>query len=408
MMTLHLPVLDYDPAFSIEAPETFRGKFYGLGADGTVGANKNSIKIIGENTDNYAQGYFVYDSKKSGSITISHLRFGPKPIKSTYLIKQANFIACHQQFFLEKMDMLDDAVEGATFLLNTQVPTDAVWDSLPEKAQKDIIRKKMKLYAIDAYKVAHETGMGGRLNTIMQTCFFAISNILSKEESISLIKNTVKKTYGVKGDKVVQMNYAAIDATVDNLFEIKIPSEVTSSFSLPPVVSDRAPEFIQNVTAPIIAGKGDDLPVSKMPIDGTYPSGSAKWEKRNIALEVPVWDEEVCIQCNKCVFVCPHAAIRAKIYDDSLAAKAPETFKHTKYRSKEYGEGLAYTLQTAVEDCTGCGLCVDVCPAKNKKEVKLKAINMAPQIPLRELKELTGTSSLNCLNSTEQKLKSVM
>jgi pyruvate-ferredoxin/flavodoxin oxidoreductase len=376
--------LVYDPDFSIEAARTFRGKFYGLGADGTVGANKNSIKIIGENTENYAQGYFVYDSKKSGSITVSHLRFGPQPIKSTYLIKQANFIACHQQFFLEKMDMLDDAVESATFLLNTQVPTDAVWDSLPEKAQLDIIRKKMKLYAIDAYKVAHETGMGGRLNTIMQTCFFAISNILPREESISLIKDAVKKTYGSKGDKVVQMNYAAIDKTVENLFEIEVPAEASSSYSLPPVVSHLAPEFIQNVTAPIIAGKGDDLPVSRMPIDGTYPSGSARWEKRNIALDVPVWDEEVCIQCNKCVFVCPHATIRAKIYDETLAANAPATFKSTRYRSKEYGEGLAYTLQTAVEDCTGCGLCVDVCPAKNKKEVKLKAINMAPQVPLRE------------------------
>ena len=376
--------LDFDPAFSIEPPETFRGKFYGLGADGTVGANKNSIKIIGENTENHAQGYFVYDSKKSGSITVSHLRFGPKKIKSTYLVKQANFIACHQQVFLEKMDMLEDAVEGATFLLNTQVPEEAVWDSLPEKVQRDIISKKMKLYAIDAYKVANETGMGGRLNTIMQTCFFAISNILPKEESISLIKNTVKKTYGAKGDKVVQMNFNAIDKTVENLFEIKVPGKITSSYIMPPVVSANAPQFIQEVTAPIIAGKGDDLPVSKMPIDGTYPSASARWEKRNIALEVPVWDTEVCIQCNKCVIVCPHATIRAKIYDESLAANAPQTFKSTKYRSKEYGEGLAYSLQVAVEDCTGCGLCVDVCPAKNKKEVKLKAINMAPQIPLRE------------------------
>jgi len=379
-----LTSLDFDVNFSIEPPETFRGKFYGLGADGTVGANKNSIKIIGENTDNYAQGYFVYDSKKSGSITISHLRFGPKPIKSTYLVKQANFIACHQQVFLEKMDMLEDAIEGATFLLNTQVPREAVWDSLPEKAQHDIINKKLKLYAIDAYKVANETGMGGRLNTIMQTCFFAISNILPKEEAIALIKNAVKKTYGTKGDKVVQMNFNAIDRTLENLYEITVPGKITSSYTLPPVVSAKAPEFIQKVTAPIIAGKGDNLPVSLMPVDGTYPSASARWEKRNIALDVPVWDSEVCIQCNKCVIVCPHATIRAKIYDEALAANAPETFKSTKYKSKEYGEGLAYSLQVAVEDCTGCGLCVEVCPAKNKKEVKLKAINMAPQIPLRE------------------------
>ena len=376
--------LDFDPNFSVEAPETFRGKFYGLGADGTVGANKNSIKIIGEGTDYYAQGYFVYDSKKSGSVTVSHLRFGPKPIKSTYLINKANFIACHQQVFLEKMDMLEDAVEGATFLLNTKVPKESVWDSLPEKVQKDLIEKKMKLYIIDAYKVAQETGMGVRINTIMQTCFFAISNIFPKDKAIGLIKDSIKKTYGAKGDKIVQMNFDAVDKTLDNLFEVPVPNKITSKSQLQPPVIPNAPEFVREVLGKIIAGKGDLVPVSKMPVDGTYPSASARWEKRNIALEVPVWDPETCIQCNKCVMVCPHATIRAKVYEEKYLEGAPATFKSTKFKAKDYGEGLLYTIQVAVEDCTGCGLCVDVCPAKNKKETKLKAINMAEQLPLRE------------------------
>ncbi|MGE5436489.1 MAG: pyruvate:ferredoxin (flavodoxin) oxidoreductase [Syntrophothermus sp.] len=397
--------LDFDPNFFIEAPETFRGKFYGLGADGTVGANKNSIKIIGENTDNFAQGYFVYDSKKSGSTTTSHLRFGPKPIKSTYLINQANFIACHQQVFLEKIDMLADAVEGATFLLCTFEPKEKVWDSLPQKVQQDLISKKMKLYAIDAYKVAQENGMGGRLNTIMQTAFFAISNILPKDESIALIKKAVKKTYGNKGEKVVEMNFKAIDATIENLFEIPIPATATSTFELPPVVSDKAPFFVKNLTAELIAGRGDMVPVSKMPIDGTYPTGTAAWEKRNIALDVPVWDMATCIQCNKCVIVCPHAAIRAKIYDEKLTANKPETFKVMNFKGKEYGEGLAYSLQVAVEDCTGCGLCVDVCPAKNKAEVKRKAINMEPQTPIRETERANWDFFLSIPEFDRTKLK---
>ncbi|MCX8009600.1 MAG: 2-oxoacid:acceptor oxidoreductase family protein, partial [Ignavibacteria bacterium] len=291
--------LEFDPSFSIEPPETFRGKFYGLGADGTVGANKNSIKIIGEETDNYAQGYFVYDSKKSGSITISHLRFGPKPIKSTYLVSKANFIACHQQVFLEKMDMTEDAVEGAIFLLNTQTPKDKVWDTLPEKMQRDLINKKMKLFVIDAYKVAEQTGMGVRINSIMQTCFFAISNIIPRDQAIEKIKDAIKKTYGSKGDKIVQMNWDSVDQTLANLFEVEIPDKVTSKIKLPPVVSDLAPDFVKDVTAMIIAGKGDELPVSKMPCDGTWPTATAMWEKRNIALEIPVWDEAICIQCNK-------------------------------------------------------------------------------------------------------------
>ncbi len=376
--------LDFDHSFSVEAPETFKGKFYGLGADGTVGANKNSIKIIGEGTDYFAQGYFVYDSKKSGSTTVSHLRFGPKEIKSTYLINRANFIACHQQVFLEKMDMLKDAVEGATFLLNTKVSKEEVWDSLPEKVQKDLIEKKMKLYIIDAYKVGDETGMGVRINTIMQTCFFAISNIFSKEEAIGLIKNSIKKTYGAKGDKIVQMNFNAVDKTLANLFEVEVPKKMTSKIQLQPAVSGNAPKFVHEVTARIIAGDGDNIPVSKMPIDGTYPVATSQCEKRNIALEVPVWDMDVCIQCNKCVIVCPHATIRAKVFDEKLAANAPSTFKYTKFKSKDYGDGMAYSLQVAVEDCTGCALCVDVCPAKNKQETRLKAINMAEQLPLRD------------------------
>ena len=377
--------IDYDEQFSVEDKETFRGKFYGLGADGTVGANKNSIKIIGEGTDNFAQGYFVYDSKKSGSTTVSHLRFGPKPIKSSYLIHKADFIACHQQGFLEKMDMLEDAAEGATFLLNTQIPPDGVWDSLPEKVQKDLINKKMSLYVIDAYKVAGDTGMGVRINTIMQTCFFAISKIFPKDEAIAMIKNSIKKTYGTKGDKIVQMNFNAVDQTLENLHEVKIPETLTSKKKLQAaVIGDNIPEFVQEVTAQIIAGYGDQIPVSKMPIDGTFPVGTAAFEKRNIALEVPVWDDEVCIQCNKCVIVCPHATIRAKVFDEKELKNAPSTFKFTKYKSKDYGEGMMYSLQVAVEDCTGCGICVDICPAKNKKETKLKAINMHDQIPLRE------------------------
>ncbi|MCL5028360.1 MAG: pyruvate:ferredoxin (flavodoxin) oxidoreductase [Bacteroidetes bacterium] len=397
--------LDFDPSFSVEAPETFRGKFYGLGADGTVGANKNSIKIIGEGTDYFAQGYFVYDSKKSGSTTTSHLRFGPKEIISTYLIDKANFIACHQQVFLEKMDLLKDAIEGATFLLNTSVPKEEVWDSLPEKIQKDLIEKKLKFYAVDAYKVASETGMGQRINTIMQTCFFAISKIFPKEEAINMIKNSIKKTYGAKGDKIVQMNFNAVDQSLANLFEIKVPEKITSKIQFLPAVAENAPEFIQEVTAKMIAGDGDLIPVSKMPIDGTYPVGTAMWEKRNIALEVPVFDPEVCIQCNKCVIVCPHASIRAKVYDEKLLVNAPETFKHMKFKGKDYGENLAYTIQVAVEDCTGCGICVDICPAKNKKETRLKAINMAPQLPIRDQERINWDFFLSLPEVDRTKVK---
>jgi len=387
--------LDFDASFSVEDPDTFKGKFYGLGADGTVGANKNSIKIIGEGTDFFAQGYFVYDSKKSGSMTTSHLRFGPKKIKSSYLINRANFVACHQTVFLETTDMLRDAVEGAAFLLNTPASKEEVWDTLPEKVQRDLIERKMKLFIIDAYKVANETGMGGRINSIMQTCFFAISAILPKEKAIEMIKKAIQKTYGSKGEKIVQMNFDSVDKTLDNLFEVEVPNTITSKFNIRDAVPANSPEFVKNVTGKIIAGFGDDLPVSLMPADGTFPSGTTKYEKRNIALEVPVWDPEVCIQCNKCVLICPHASIRAKIYKPEELDKAPAAFKSMPFKAKEHGEGLMYSLQVAVEDCTGCGLCVEFCPAKNKREVRFKAINMAPQLPLRETERVNWDFFLN-------------
>jgi pyruvate-ferredoxin/flavodoxin oxidoreductase len=375
--------LEYDPSFTTEPDDVVRAMFYGLGADGTVGANKNSIKIIGEDTANYAQGYFVYDSKKSGSTTISHLRFGPRPIKSNYLIDRANFVACHQWFFLEKFDVLKAAVPGATFLLNSYFGPEKVWNELPRHIQEQLISKKIKLYVIDGYKVAQATGMGGRVNTIMQTCFFAISGVLPREQAIEAIKHSIKKTYGKKGDQIVQQNFAAVDQTLANLFEVKVPDKVTSTVAMPPAVSPKAPEFVQKVTGTIIAGLGDSLPVSAMPIDGTYPVGTAQWEKRNIALEIPVWDEKLCIQCNKCALVCPHATIRIKVYDPKELGAAPVAFKSTEYRGSEY-KGMKYSIQVAPEDCTGCGLCVDICPAKNKSETKLKAINMMAQPPLRD------------------------
>ena len=375
--------LDYDPAYSSEVPGTVRALFYGLGADGTVGANKNSIKIIGEETENYAQGYFVYDSKKSGAITVSHLRFGPQPLHSSYLITNANFVACHQFSFLERLDMLKWAEPGATFLLNSPFSPDEVWDQLPRTVQRQIIAKKLHFYVIDGYEVAKKTGMGGRVNTIMQTCFFAISGVLPREEAISAIKHAIEKTYGKRGEAVVQKNFAAVDATLSHLSEVKVPAEATSSSDMRLVVPAGAPDFVQKFTARIIAGEGDDLPVSAMPLDGTFPTGTTQWEKRNIALEIPVWDEELCIQCGKCVLVCPHAVIRAKVFEPAHAEGAPPTYKHVPARWKDF-KSMQYTLQVAPEDCTGCALCVAVCPAKSKSEVKHKAINMAPQAPLRE------------------------
>jgi pyruvate-ferredoxin/flavodoxin oxidoreductase len=375
--------LDYDPEFSTETKGTVRALFYGLGADGTVGANKNSIKIIGEETDNFAQGYFVYDSKKSGSITTSHLRFGPKPIRSSYLITKANFVACHQFSFLERIDMLKVAEQGATFLLNSPFGPDEVWDKLPRLVQGQIIDKKLKFYVINGDQVAKDTGMGGRINTIMQTCFFAISGVLPREEAIAAIKYAINKTYGKRGESVVKKNYAAVDAALSHLHEVTVPGKITALFDIRPPVPAAAPDFVQKVLAQIIAGNGDDLPVSAMPIDGTFPTGTAQWEKRNIALEIPEWDQDLCIQCGKCVLVCPHSVIRAKVYDDSYLGNAPATFKAVPARWKDMKD-RKYTLQVAPEDCTGCTLCVQVCPAKSKSEVKHRAINMVPQPPLRE------------------------
>jgi pyruvate-ferredoxin/flavodoxin oxidoreductase len=375
--------INYDPTFSTEEPDTVRALFYGLGADGTVGANKNSIKIIGEGTPLFAQGYFVYDSKKSGSMTTSHLRFGPKPIRSSYLITRANFIACHQAAFLERMDVLKFAEPGATFLLNSPFGPEQVWEKLPQTMQQEIISKQLKFFVIDAYKVARETGMGGRINTIMQTCFFAISNVLPREQAITAIKGAIRKTYGKRGEAVVEKNFAAVGQTLANLFEVKVPDHVSSRFDLQAPVPAQAPEFVLNVLGPIIQGNGDLLPVSKMPIDGTFPSGTAQWEKRNIALEIPEWDKELCIQCGKCVLVCPHAVIRAKVYDEDRLAGAPEAFLSAPARWKDLGQ-MKYTLQVSPEDCTGCTLCVDVCPAKSKTDTSHKAINMVAQPPIRE------------------------
>jgi pyruvate-ferredoxin/flavodoxin oxidoreductase len=375
--------LDYDAAFSTEHGDVVRGLFYGLGSDGTVGANKNSIKIIGEDTDNYAQGYFVYDSKKSGSVTVSHLRFGPRPIHSTYLITRANVIGCHQFSFVERLDMLAAAEPGATFLLNSPYGPDEVWDKLPDTTQRHIIEKKLRFFVIDAVKVAKESGMGGRINTVMQACFFGISGVLPREAAIEAIKHAIQKTYGRRGEAVVLRNYAAVDAALENLHEVTVPDAVTSTTSIRPVVPAAAPEFVQRVSAAIIAGQGDLLPVSALPIDGTWPTATAQWEKRNIALEIPVWDEQLCIQCGKCVVVCPHSVIRSKVYDPSFNGAAPATFKFAAARWREF-TNLRYSLQVAPEDCTGCELCVQVCPVKSKSEARHKAINMMPQEPLRE------------------------
>jgi pyruvate-ferredoxin/flavodoxin oxidoreductase len=375
--------IDYDPEFSTEDPATVRALFYGLGADGTVGANKNSIKIIGEDTDLHAQGYFVYDSKKSGSLTISHLRFGPNPIRSSYLITRANFVACHQFAFLERVNVLKYAEPGATFLLNSPYGPDQVWNQLPQTVQREIIGKRLKFYVIDGYRVARETGMNGRINTIMQTCFFAISNVLPREQAIAAIKRSIEKTYGKRGPAVVQKNFDAVDRTLDHLFAVTVPGQVTSKFDLRSAVAEGAPAFVREVLAPMMAGEGDSLPTSKLPRDGTYPSGTAQWEKRNIALEIPEWDKELCIQCGKCVLVCPHAVIRAKVYESDKLKEAPEGFLSAPARWKAMAS-MRYTLQVAPEDCTGCTLCVEVCPVKSKSDPRHKAVNMVPQPPIRE------------------------
>jgi pyruvate-ferredoxin/flavodoxin oxidoreductase len=375
--------LEYDPSFSTESDKVVRALFYGLGADGTVGANKNSIKIIGEETSNYAQGYFVYDSKKSGSMTVSHLRFGPEPIRSTYLITKANFVACHMPVFLERFDMVDTLVTGGTFLLNTPRTKDEIWANLPTPVQKELLAKKAKFYVINATKVARESGMGGRINTIMQVCFFALSGVLPKDEAITAIKNSIKKTYGKKGEEIVQMNLKAVDNTLAHLHEVDVAHQkVTGDKPLVPAISPEAPEFVRNVLGTIAAGHGDSLPVSAFPVNGSFPTATTQYEKRDLALEIPVWTEATCIQCLKCVTICPHATIRAKVYDAAELKGAPATFKSTDSRVPEF-KGKKFTLQVAAEDCTGCTLCVEACPAHSKTDAKLKAINMMPQPPLR-------------------------
>lgn len=375
--------LEFDPDFDIESPETTRCVFWGLGADGTVGANKNSIKIIGEETDNYAQGYFVYDSKKSGGNTISHLRFGPKPIRAPYLITHAQFVACHQFIFLERFDVLRYAMNGGVFLLNSLYSPDEVWDYLPREAQEIILKKKLRFFVINAYEVAKNTGMGVRINTIMQTCFFAISGVLPRDEAIEQIKKSIKKTYWKRGEAVINKNYEAVDQTLANLHEVKVPDNVTSTITRRAHVPEKAPEFVKNVLGKIIGLEGDDLPVSAFPVDGTYPMGTTQWEKRNISLEVPEWVPDLCIQCGKCVFVCPHAVIRTKIYDPKYLENAPAKFKSMDAKFKEF-PNTKYTIQVSTEDCTGCALCIETCPAKDKTQVGRKALNLVEQLPIRE------------------------
>jgi pyruvate-ferredoxin/flavodoxin oxidoreductase len=368
--------------FEVEPAESVRAVFFGLGADGTVGANKNSVKIIGEETDSWAQGYFVYDSKKSGAVTVSHLRFGPQPLSAPYLIGQASFVGCHQYNFVDRYDVLRYAEPGGVFLLNAPYGPGEVWEQLPLEIQETIIEKRLRFYVIDAYGVAKAAGMGTRINTIMQTCFFAISGVLPREEAIAHIKHAIEKTYSKRGEAVVRRNFEAVDATLAHLYEVSVPASPTALRHLPPIVSDAAPDFVKRVTAMMLADCGDRLPVSAFPVDGTWPTATAKWEKRNIASEIPVWDAPLCIQCNKCALICPHAAIRVKVYGDLALTSAPPTFKHIPFKGTDlHGE---YTVQVAPEDCTGCGLCVAMCPAKDKSNPAHRALDMAPQQPLRE------------------------
>jgi pyruvate-ferredoxin/flavodoxin oxidoreductase len=375
--------LEYDPDYSVEPADGVRAVFYGLGSDGTVGANKNSIKIIGDETDLHVQGYFVYDSKKSGSVTVSHLRFGPRPIRSTYLVRTATFVACHQFSFLDRMDVLGVAEPGGVFLLNSPYGPDQVWDKLPRPVQEQIIAKKLRFFVIDAFRVAHDAGMGGRINTVMQTCFFALAGVLPKEEALAAIKQAITKTYGKRGQAVVERNHAAVDQALAHLFEVRVPQTATSTTPRRPAVPAEAPEFVQRVTSLMVLGEGDRLPVSAIPPDGTWPVGTTKWEKRNVAQAIPVWDESICIQCGKCVLVCPHATIRGKVCEPAALAGAPEGFLSAAARWPDRKE-QRFTLQVAPEDCTGCRLCVEVCPVKNKSEVRLKAINMKPVEPIRD------------------------
>ncbi|MFO0819839.1 MAG: pyruvate:ferredoxin (flavodoxin) oxidoreductase [Pirellulales bacterium] len=370
--------LKWDPEFSTESPEVKRSVFYGLGSDGTVGANKNSVKIIGESTPLYAQGYFVYDSKKAGSVTVSHLRFSKRPIHSTYLISRADFVACHQFHLLERIDVLAVAEPGATFLLNSPFGPAEVWDQLPRETQEQIVAKQLKFYVVDASRVARDSGLGGRINTVMQACFFALAGVLPRDEALAEIKASIKKSYAKRGEAVLQRNYAAVDASLAALHEVTVPSHASSQRRRIPPVPDYAPDFVQRVTARIIAGQGDLLPVSALPVDGTFATGTACYEKRSIAAEIPIWDEKICIECGLCALVCPHAAIRTKAYSPNDSKAAPPDFP---FRAIAGGDlaGMRLTIQVAPDDCTGCGVCVDVCPAKSKEVVKHKAINMRPK-----------------------------
>ncbi len=375
--------LAFDEEFDIEPASVKRALFFGLGSDGTVGANKNSIKIIGENTDQHAQGYFVYDSRKSGSVTTSHLRFGPKPIHAPYLIRSANFIACHKFNFIYKMEVLKQAGEGAVFLLNSPHAADEVWDQLPKPLQETIIKRNIALYVIDASSVARDSGMGRRINTIMQTCFFALSGVLPREEAIEQIKHAIEKSYFTKGQAIIDMNFKAVDAALDHLHQVKVPGATTSQRQLDPVVPPQAPEFVQEVTAVMLRGEGDYLPVSMLPADGTYPSGTTRWEKRNVADYVPAWEPDICIQCGNCSIICPHSVIRSRFYHEKQLVDAPEAFASAPISARGFPE-TRFTLQIFLEDCTGCGVCVGVCPAFDEENPDRKAINMKPKEPMLE------------------------
>ncbi len=396
--------LSYDPSFSTEDEQAVQAVFYGLGSDGTVSANKSSIQIIGEQAGIYAQGYFVYDSKKAGSVTVSHLRFGERVIRSAYSVQTANFVACHQSTLMETVDVLERAAPGSKFLLNTQAGADDAWNALAQREQRTIIEKQLEFYVIDAYKLAKEAGLGRRISTIMQTCFFAISGVLPLEQANKRIKYFIRKSYGSKGEAVVNANYAAVDQAIKHLTQVKVPAETTNHRNHRAIVAKEAPKFVQDVTAVLIAGEGDQLPVSAIPADGTFPTNTARWEKRNLAMEIPVWDCGICIQCNKCVLVCPHAAIRANVYDPSLIESAPKTYQSTQARGGQFKD-LLYTLQVAPEDCTGCGLCVEVCPASDKSNHDHKAINMAAQQPLRDQERDNFSFFLDLPSYDRSKLK---
>ncbi len=398
--------LNVDDSFEISSQGLLSGMFYGLGSDGTVGANKNSIKIIGETTNNFAQGYFVYDSRKAGTVTTSHLRFGEQIIRRPYLVSEANFIACHNPSFLEKYDMLSSARKGATFLLTTSHSKDEVWDTLPQEVQKHIIEKKLKFYIIDAISLAQEIGLGPRINVIMQTAFFKISNIVPLQTAVKAIKDAIKKSYGKKGEKIVKMNNAAVDGALERIYEVQVPDKVTSKIKMRPPVPEDAPDFVKEVTAELIALRGDKLPVSKMPADGKFLTGTTQYEKRNVAVDIPQWEPDICIQCGRCSLVCPHAAIRVKAYDQKYLQNAPKTLKSADAKGKEFA-GMKFTVQVAPEDCTGCGVCVATCPAEEKDENKQptgrKAINMVLQEPIR-MQERENYKHFLSIPNTDPKL----